>query len=188
MATMRAMLTGHDSGVHRIHDTAYDVPVRDVMSWPALAVNVATPVERAHTLAAEQGIHHLLVLQRGSLVGVLCTCDLRDAPPIAPVGLRMSRRVVTVQAGAPLTNAADLMTDYNVGCLPVRYLEAWGVVTRGDLARSGACERRTCPACGGSHHVRPDPRYRGLDLCVECMSRANIDAVDKLYMDLGGGD
>ena len=188
MATMRAMWTGADSGIRRVHDTAYDVPVKDVMSWPALAVNVATTVERAQTLAVEQGIHHLLVLQRGALVGVLCTCDMRDAPPIAPVGLRMSRRVVTVQPTVPLMNAADLMSDYDVGCLPVRWLETWGVVTRGDLARSGACERRTCPACGGSHHVRPDPRYRGMDLCVECMSRANIDAVDKLYMDLGGGD
>jgi CBS domain-containing protein len=188
MATMRAMWTGVDSGIRRVHDTAYDVPVRDVMSWPALAVNVATPVERALTLAMEQGIHHLLVLQRGSLVGVLCTCDLRESPPIAPVGLRMSRHVVTVQHHAPLTNAADMMADYGVGCLPVRWLEAWGVVTRGDLVRSGACERRICPACGGSHHVRPDPRYRGMDLCVECTSRANIDTTDRLYMDLGGGD
>ena len=120
-------------------------------------------------------------------MGVLCTCDLKEAPEAALVASRMTRRVIKVDAAAPLTLAAELMEDYDVGCLPSLWLGAWGIVTVGDLARTGACDRPTCIACGSSHHVRRHPRYAGLYHCVDFLNGAVAldDDVGRLYVDLG---
>ena len=139
MAAMAPMWKDADlEAWRRAGGVASTVRVRDVMSWPALTITAGTTVGRAAKIAAEQGVHHLVVVRRGELMGVLCTCDLKEAPEAALVASRMTRRVIKVDAAAPLTLAAELMEDYDVGCLPSLWLGAWGIVTVGDLARTGA--------------------------------------------------
>ena len=63
--------------------------------------------------------HHLLVLDQGTLVGILCRCDLEEAAAEATIGDCMSLPVLTIRADATLSEAAALMSEFEVGCLPV---------------------------------------------------------------------
>src|SRR5579883_1181682 len=108
------------------------------MHWPIVTVAARTRVADAQRIAAEHGVRHLVVIEADDMVGVLCTCDLRTAKPDDRVGDRMSRRVRTVEPGAALETAADVMRRSDVGCLPVTVSgKLVGMLTRGDLRRAG---------------------------------------------------
>jgi CBS domain-containing protein len=163
--------------------------VRDVMSWPALAVTPRFAAAYALRLAAEGGFHHLPVLDAGKLVGLVCTCDLLEAPPLATIAAVMSSPAITVRSTASLANALVLMEDNDVDCLPTHWLGAWGVVTRGDLCRAGACDdsdRPQCLACGSAHHVRRDPRDENQYVCIDCLHGDADRHVAIGYRDDGG--
>jgi CBS domain-containing protein len=162
--------------------------VRDVMSWPAAVVMPDTPAGYAATAAVENGFHHFPVVERGKLVGVICTCDLADADPRDGVGTCMTEHPVTVPPHATLAEAHQTMEDHGVDCLVASWLDAWGIITRGDLVRAGVCDdhdRPQCTACGARHHVRPAPRSARRWLCIDCM---DDEEVDELYRDWGDVD
>src|SRR5690606_19764436 len=95
------------------------VTVADVMTWPAVVLKPDKSVAFALEIAADYGIEHFPIAQRGDLVGIVCTCDLRRAPATAPVAAHMTRRVLTASPHLPLSQAAARMDDRDVGCLPV---------------------------------------------------------------------
>lgn len=141
--------------------------VRHVMSWPALALSQVSSVELALRVAVDNRFHHFPVLRDGELVGVVCTCDLRDAPLAASVKRYMSRQRITVEPDASLKRAVELMDEEGVNCLPTRIHHTWGIITRRDLVRAGACVWHTCSRCGDIDHVRLDRethRWR----CIAC--------------------
>jgi len=100
--------------------------------------SVAT-VERAREIAINARIHHLMVVDDGYLTGIACMCDLAaEAQPHETVAHRASHVPWVIDESATLAEAANLMIDRQIGCLPVvRGRELRGVITRTDLQRIG---------------------------------------------------
>ena len=97
--------------------------VRDLMSSPVRTVPPDMPLsELAHSLQ-EWGHTGAPVVQGGTLVGVISRRDIeraqREGRGKLAVKSCMAHHVRSVGPGAPLTEALDQMTTYNIGRLPV---------------------------------------------------------------------
>lgn len=88
--------------------------VSEVMTTAVVWVEPDDPVEEALRLAL-----HLLVLDEGTLVGILSRRDLDRAEPGALVADCMSVPVITIRPDATLASAVVTMADFGVSCLPV---------------------------------------------------------------------
>jgi CBS domain-containing protein len=171
----------------------HDDLVCDLMTRAGSLHTVApdTPIAVADDIAVAAGVRHLIVANQGNVAGLVCRCDLIEpAAAGETVANRMSRSVWTLKANATLTDAAALMAREQVGCLPiVEDGVLLGVVTRGDLRRTGVAEdclgAHACEACGSLRGVRPHPGLDAVELCLECIERA-LTPPDPL--ELGGGD
>jgi acetoin utilization protein AcuB len=164
--------------------------VAEWMRRPVVTVAPRTGIGEAGRIAAENGVRHLVVLAGERLVGVLCTCDLRDADPCDEVSSRMSRRVHTVGPLTTIEEAAAQMHRSGIGCLPVMSGACLvGMLTGTDLRRAGVSDAkftgRRCAACGSGRHVRPDPRVGNVAFCCDCRERATSDFADE---ETGTGD
>lgn len=155
--------------------------VAEVMGTELFTLTPDTVVGSALRLAATKRIHHFLVIEEGSLTGIVCQDDLRTARQGALVGECMSSPVLCIGPETTLKEAADIMEENAVGCLPVvtgAFLV--GVITRDKLSRMGVnsedeledkeeAEAATCcAACGGAQEVRRDLRTGLLSLCAKC--------------------
>ncbi|WP_337843979.1 acetoin utilization AcuB family protein [Thermus sp.] len=118
--------------------------VKDVMKAPVLTVGPETTLEEAYRLLLERGIRHLPVVEGGRLVGIVTDRDLRLAtshlnpkgpcPGCTQVGEVMTKGVVTAHPLDPVEEAARVMRERKIGCLPVLEGEAVvGIVTGIDL-------------------------------------------------------
>ena len=121
--------------------------VSEAMNRVPVTVVPDATIEEAVALARRTGSEHLLVMDEETLVGVLCTCDLRHAGEGERVCDCMSVPVVTVRPDAPVEDAALTMRECSVGCLPV----ALGGLVLGML---GDAELRSCgiPPPRPHHH------------------------------------
>lgn len=157
--------------------------VIDAMSWAPVTVSPETSASFAEALAAHEGFCHLPVRDGTHLVGILCTCDLRDAGPRTRVGDCMSVSVFVTDERETLEGAASMMEAEGVGSLPVVVSgRLYGILTRGDLRRAGFhFTARKCLSCGGRHHVRG--RF-----CLECLDHVAPAPFPEHYTDIGGGD
>jgi CBS domain-containing protein len=158
--------------------------VAEVMGTELFTLTPDTVVGSALRLAATKRIHHFLVIEDGSLTGIVCQDDLRLARQGALVGECMSSPVLCIGPETTLKEAADIMQENAVGCLPVvtgAFLV--GVITRDKLVRMGVNAEesgetpevepqppvnQTCAACGSTQSVRRDLRTGLLFLCAEC--------------------
>lgn len=94
------------------------------------------PMKKAMDLLKEQGIRHLPVLREGDrLVGIVSERDIKQASPSPATALEireiyylldkikvkqiMTRRPYTVSPSAPIEEAALIMREKKIGCLPV---------------------------------------------------------------------
>ncbi|HUM00651.1 MAG TPA: CBS and ACT domain-containing protein [Thermoanaerobaculia bacterium] len=102
--------------------------VRDIMRSPAVTVSADTTLETAYRTMREKGIRHLPVLEGGQLVGVITDRDLRLAtsvlsPTPFSAGSRVSgvmrTRPLTADPSDPIEDAARIMREKKIGCLPV---------------------------------------------------------------------
>jgi CBS domain-containing protein len=111
----------------------------------AAAIVAVTPSRRcveADRVAAREGVHRLLVVDRDQLVGIVCRCDLQRAPS-ERVHSVMQREIAVIDAAATLAEAGAMMRAFGVGCLPVaREHRLVGIITRGDLLRAGLPEEK----------------------------------------------
>lgn len=157
--------------------------VADVMSWGPVTVAPDAPALFAASLAAKMGFTHLPVRAGDGLVGMLCTCDLRDSSPRTTVAERMSVPVIVTEEDETLQSAAERMKVHDIGCLPVVVAgRIYGVLTRGDLRRVGLLgPDPTCASCGAHHHVRGH-------FCLECLDGVAPTTFSEHYIDIGGGD
>lgn len=114
-----------------------------------ITAETALPVAIAHMTAHR--VHHLPVVNaEGRLVGIVTDRDCRRAfqAPVLPiddprarlvptdltVGEVMTEQVITVTPGATLLEAAQLMRDHDISCLPVVLDGALvGIITKTDL-------------------------------------------------------
>ena len=119
-------------------------PVADRMT-AAAAIVAVTPARHCHEadrLAASEGVHRLLVVERDRVVGIVCRCDLQRAPSERVLDV-MQREVAVIDATATLGEAAAMMRLLHIGCLPVaRDGRLVGLITRGDLLRAGLREEK----------------------------------------------
>jgi CBS domain-containing protein len=138
-----------------------------------------TVVGSALRLSASKRIHHFLVIDDGSLTGIVCQEDLRLARQSSLVGECMSSPVLCIGPETTLREAADIMQENSVGCLPVvtgAFLV--GLITRDKLERMGVGpddaqietgdEVLTCAACGSEENVHRDVRAGMVGLCRNC--------------------
>jgi acetoin utilization protein AcuB len=92
----------------------------------------------ADELARAQQLHHLLVVDAGRLMGVVCRCELAPAAPGVPVAERLGEDLFVIASNASLGEALAAMRALGVGCLPVLADNLLvGILTRGDLRRVG---------------------------------------------------
>jgi acetoin utilization protein AcuB len=117
--------------------------VSDMMRSPVTVIPASAPLGEAHAIFQARGFRHLPVVDQGRLVGVLTDRDLRFAmstlcptPRTAgdPVSLAMSSPVLTADPLDPVEDAARIMRERKIGCLPVvDGTELVGILTGMDL-------------------------------------------------------
>jgi acetoin utilization protein AcuB len=128
--------------------------IADIMTRDVVAVSMDDTLADAAERLAQGGFHHLLVSERGRIVGVLSDRDvLRHTSPFvgklaertqdaATLRTRvhhlMSRGVVSVAEETSVGDAVRILLDAKVSCLPVLDGDgrARGIVTWRDLLRA----------------------------------------------------
>jgi acetoin utilization protein AcuB len=159
------------------HAEAGSCHVTEVMGTELFTLTPDTVVASARRLAFDHGIRHLLVLDGGTLTGIVCDEDLRTAARDTLVGELMKTPVLCIEPETTLDDAIELMEEHGVSCLPVVQGSALlGIVTREALSLlSGGPDPRdsadVCVACGSAEDVRHDPRAGRLALCSDCLGR-----------------
>jgi len=150
------------------------------MSRPLFVITPDTTCSRVLLAAEERAIHHFPIVERGSLVGFVCTCDLRGCDPNACVMRFAWKQVVSVSPRCGVVDAARLMLLNQVGSLVVAdHLGAHGIITSEDLRQLDArayaiLEFARCTKCGAGAHLRPGPG--GAPICVKCQRHHTIGA------------
>ena len=124
------------------------------MTRHVVTVCMDDSLKRVRELFAQSGFHHLLVVDKGKLVGVISDRDLlKHVSPfvghelsertqdLATLNRRvhqiMSRQLVTCQAITDAAEAARMMLENRISCLPVvdETGRPVGIVTCRDLLR-----------------------------------------------------
>jgi CBS domain-containing protein len=115
--------------------------VKKHMSTPAITVRADSDYRTAFDVMREHSVHHLPVVNGdGQLVGIVAQRDMLVAATRhqnAPVEMAevMRRPVISTKADLQIVEAARLMMNQKIGCLPVVDAEAKvvGVITESDL-------------------------------------------------------
>ncbi len=165
-----------------------DLLVSKLMQHPTLELDPDANVQFVLNVARETGVHHFPLTRGASLLGLVCTCDLDDAPPTQPVLELASRDVLTVRRNTKVSDAAGAMAKKAVGSAVVMdgsYV--CGLLIREDIVRAAPelaplFTEVCCAACGAAKHLR---RWGTSELlCVSCAGRARANR----WLDVGGGD
>jgi CBS domain-containing protein len=116
------------------------VRVQDVMSQDVETVRPQTPAESAWERMRMRGVHHLVVTDGTSIVGLLSERDAGGRRGISvrkgrTVGELMTGKPVSVRPETPVRRAANLMRGRSIGSLVVTDVRArlLGIVTVADL-------------------------------------------------------
>ena len=125
--------------------------VKDWMTKEPLVVSPKTSVEEAIRIMRENRVRHLPVVKKEEqLVGIVTQSDLLQASPspatslsvweinflLAKMQVRdaMTKKVIVVEEECPLEEAALVMAEHKIGCLPVVHGQRLvGIITETDL-------------------------------------------------------
>ena len=125
--------------------------VQDWMTKDPIVVSPKTSVEEAIRLMRQNRLRHLpVVKKKGRLVGIVTQTDLLQASPspatslsvweinflLAKMQVRdaMTKKVIVVEKECPLEEAALVMAEHKIGCLPVVHEDRLvGIITETDL-------------------------------------------------------
>lgn len=171
--------------------------VESLMTYPAVCIDSKARAHEAKSLADANGIHYLLVVDADEdLTGIVCLCDIARAGVDDPVASFARRSVTYVSAGEDVTQAAEIMQNCVVGCLPVIRApgDVIGVVTRHDLIERGLLtDIPRCAACCTTHDLLDPPSPEQSEVARFC--RACIEGTPdpgtiarRWYCTLGDGD
>jgi acetoin utilization protein AcuB len=124
------------------------------MSKHPLTIPANDSISDAHTYMKQQRVRHLPIVDRtGKMVGLVTEDDLLKAEPseatllsvweihslLTKVKVKdvMVKDVITTSEDTPIEEAAHLMLDHKIGCLPVlRDGRLVGIITESDLFRT----------------------------------------------------
>lgn len=145
--------------------------VAEVMGTDLFTLTPETSVASARRLVDVSGNDHLIVIEDGTLAGIVCDEDLRAADRDACVADCMTSPVLCISAETTLQEAVDIMGANDVDCLPVvtgAFLV--GMVTRAALAlaEQGAMTE-PCDACGRAVAAGGGSDTDELHLCGRCV-------------------
>lgn len=132
--------------------SASKITVRDIMTSDPHILEAGDVLDLADDLMTMARIRHIPVLERGKVVGVLSQRDLFYSALVKAMGFGqreqkdlmktirarevMSQPVVTIAPDVSVKEAARLMAENKIGCLPVvegqRFI---GLVTETDMLR-----------------------------------------------------
>jgi hypothetical protein len=158
------------------------------MQHPLVELDPNADVAFALEVASLTRTHHFPMFRRGALVGIVCTCDMDDAPRDQRIGELAHPDVVTIPMQADVGAAAQLMHDKLVGAVvALDGAIPCGILTREQLTCADPrwldyFDAQHCEACGATKHLRPIAA--GRLLCSSCASRAR----DQTWLETGGGD
>jgi acetoin utilization protein AcuB len=128
--------------------------VKDRMTKHPLTIRADATISQTHRYMQEQGIRHLPVVDKsGRMIGLVTEDDLLKAEPSSAtslsvweihslldritVGQAMVRDVITTTEDVPIEEAAHLLLEHKIGCLPVmRDEKLVGIITESDLFRT----------------------------------------------------
>ncbi len=128
--------------------------VQDWMTRDPITIEAETPFLEARLILRERHIRHLPVVDHGQLVGVVTDRDLKEAAPSGATTLDVyemnylllkmkvrdliKRSPITVRPTSSVEEAARLMQDHKIGCLPVTDEAGMlvGLLTETDLLRA----------------------------------------------------
>ena len=131
----------------------FDDPVARIMSVPVYSVDLHEPTSKVRRLMKEHGFHHVPVVHRGVLVGMVSSSDLLHLhygdfgvsgryldvflDERYPIRELMSRELVTLRNTDSIVRAAELLSDSRLHALPVvgEGGRLKGLVTSTDLCR-----------------------------------------------------
>jgi acetoin utilization protein AcuB len=128
--------------------------VGDRMSKHPLTIGMNQTVSETHKYMQEQNVRHLPVVDKaGTMIGLVTEDDLLKAEPSSATSLSvweihsllnkvtaknvMTRDVITTTENTPIEEAAQLMLEHKIGCLPVmRDGKLVGIITESDIFRT----------------------------------------------------
>jgi acetoin utilization protein AcuB len=117
--------------------------VGEVMTEAPAVLHVTHSIRAAQRLFGEKRFQHLPVVQGGRLVGILSDRDTKDflagRPQAADleVSIAMTRNPIAVSPATSLAEAAGLLIENDIHCLPVvdDLGKLVGILTTSDLLR-----------------------------------------------------
>ena len=128
--------------------------VRDLMTTRVMTIGMDDSLRTARQMFREHKFHHLVVVEGGKPVGVISDRDLlKHISPFVNIRLgehprdlatlnkrihqMMTRELVSIRADRPAAEAARLMIDRGISCLPVidEQQTLLGIVTTRDMLR-----------------------------------------------------
>lgn len=169
---------------------------RDVMTAPVFIIEPNATVAHARNLMVRHRISRLLVMDGGTLRGILTKKDIayrmRQGEPAwrrrpldrIPVGALMTERIVTVAPDTGVKAIARTFVEKGISSVPVEENGVVvGIVTKTDLMKSALVRQLICPVGDVMEDVATTNRYHSLDHVITVM-RERHDKV--LVMDDGG--
>lgn len=110
--------------------------ISELMTRKVIHVSPGDALSVAREHFRLNSIHHLLVMDRGRIVGVLSVREVIGKPLDATVGSVMARNVMTVGPDSSTRDVASAMIGRGHGCVPiVEDGRVVGIVTTTDLLR-----------------------------------------------------
>jgi acetoin utilization protein AcuB len=127
--------------------------VSDWMTKKVFTIDTDDSLSDAITLMREKGIKHIPVVRNGKLKGMISDRDIKEYSPSKATSLDiyelhylmantrikelMRTKVITTAADTPVEEAAMIMLDENIGCLPVLDgADLVGIISDRDIYRA----------------------------------------------------
>jgi acetoin utilization protein AcuB len=130
------------------------MPVQDYMSKDLITVDEETSIMKASKLMKQNGIHHLPILRKGRLAGIVSDRELKEATPSKATTLDihemyylldqvtvkslMPKRLYTIGPEQTVEKAAAVMLKHNISALPVvdQQGNLEGIISKGDIFKA----------------------------------------------------
>ncbi|WP_319581018.1 CBS domain-containing protein [uncultured Methanospirillum sp.] len=129
---------GQESNVTRYKFLLKDVTTREIMSQPVMSVQPGMPLTEVIAMMYQTKHLGFPVIDRGYLAGIITLDDITRVSSIDRDAMQvkdsMTTDVITLPPEAPVFDALRIMTQYNIGRIPViENGTVTGIITKSDI-------------------------------------------------------